>query len=111
MDLFFQNSKTKKLFSGEKELRAKFGQMSKAIMRRLAQLEAAETLFSLHRDMPGLRIHEYPGSENRIVSVDLTGNYRLLFAPTEPWPLKPDGGLDWKQITAITILEVIDPHK
>jgi len=110
MEIHYSSRKVQKLFSEEKELNAKFGRLAKTIKLRLTQMEAAETLHQLHKDMPGLRIHEYQGREKGQLSIDLSGNYRLLFKPTDPPPLKKDTGLDWAQITSIVILEVTDPH-
>ena len=110
MEIHYPNKKVQKLFSTEKELNAKFGHLAKSIQRRLTQIEAAETLQQLHKDMPGLRIHEYQGREKGKLSIDVSGHVRLLFQPTDPPPLKEDTGLDWAQITSIVILEVTDPH-
>jgi proteic killer suppression protein len=44
-------------------------------------------------------------------SLRLDGRYRLIFIPNhDPLPTKPDGGLDWKRITAVKIIEVKDYH-
>jgi len=109
MEILYPNTKTQKLFCDDKKLRAEFGQLAKTVMARLTQLESAETLAAMHKDFPGLRIHEYKGKDKGKISIDLSGNYRLIFTPKNP-PQKPDGGLDWNQITAIVILEVTDPH-
>lgn len=46
------------------------------------------------------------------LSLDLDHPYRLIFVPAhEPIPVKSDGGLDWKQVTAIKILGVEDTHE
>jgi proteic killer suppression protein len=38
--------------------------------------------------------------------------YRLLFVPFhDPIPIKPDGGLNWAQVTVIEILGVEDTHE
>ncbi len=111
MDIFHANTKIQKLFSQEKKLRAEFGpQLAKTISLRLAQLGDAGSLETLRQDIPGLRIHEYQGADKGKISINLTGNMRLIFKPTDPPPLKPDGGLNWHEITAIVILEVTDPH-
>ncbi|MCL2266890.1 MAG: hypothetical protein FWC17_03890 [Treponema sp.] len=52
------------------------------------------------------------GKQKGMLSVDLDHPYRLLFVPDhDPVPLKSDGGLDWKQVTAITITEIEDTHE
>ena len=110
MEILYPNQKVQKLFSEEKKLKAEFGHLAKSIQRRLTQIEAAETLATLNKEMPGSRIHEYKGGDKGKLSIDLTGNYRLIFRPNDPPPLKEDGGLDWSKITEIVILKVIDPH-
>lgn len=38
--------------------------------------------------------------------------YRLIFEPAnDPIPLKEDGGLDWKNITAVNIIGIEDTHE
>ena len=55
--------------------------------------------------------HELREDRAGQLAVDVTKNLRLIFRPTEdPPPAKDDGGLDWKAVTAITILEVADYH-
>lgn len=95
-----------------KKRNGKFGpELSRHIQRRLDQLEASESLGAFARNMPGARCHEYVGRGEGVYSVNLTGNYRLLFRPAEdPPPKKPDGGIDIEQVTAIVIIDVCDPH-
>lgn len=43
--------------------------------------------------------------------MDLVGGDRLIFEPADdPVPRKPDGGLDWRLVTAVRILGVEDYH-
>jgi hypothetical protein len=36
---------------------------------------------------------------------------RLVIAPKrQPPPVKPDGGLDWRAIDQVTVIEVVDYH-
>jgi proteic killer suppression protein len=44
------------------------------------------------------------------LSVDLDHPYRLIFTPAAPALTKPDGGLDWTQVTVIVVLGVEDTH-
>jgi plasmid maintenance system killer protein len=80
------------------------------IRRRLDELRAAEVLEDL-RNLPGPRCHELRGDRAGQISVDLDHPYRLIFEPADdPVPRKPDGGLDWRSVTAVRILEVTDTH-
>ncbi|MGV8084049.1 MAG: type II toxin-antitoxin system RelE/ParE family toxin [Coriobacteriia bacterium] len=76
---------------------------------RLAQLLAAPSLDTMRR-LPG-RCHELQGDREGQLAIDLHGCLRLVFVPAaDSPPVKPDGGLDWRTVTAIRILEVTDYH-
>lgn len=84
-------------------------QRAKLLRRRLDSLHAADCLEDL-RNAPG-RCHELRENRAGQLSIDLDGPYRLIFEPAEaPVPTKPDGGLDWKRITAIMIVEIANTH-
>ncbi|MDR0442476.1 MAG: hypothetical protein LBH44_03620 [Treponema sp.] len=87
---------------------------TKKICLRLAELRAASSLndFWPPKSCPS-RCHELTRGERKgQLSVDLEHPYRLIFVPNhEPIPLKPDGGLDWKQVTAILITGIEDTHE
>ena len=84
--------------------------MARTIMRRLAILKAAGSLVLVPTTPPERR-HQ-PGSERKgQYAVDLVHPYRLIFKPDhEPVPRKQDGGIDTEQVTAITIIEIVDYH-
>ena len=110
MEVDFSQQKLAKLCNSERDMARRFGpEGATRIARRLAQLEAAPSLEDL-RDMPG-RCHELVGNRKGTLSVDLHGPYRLLFMPSaNPPPRKPDGGLDWSRVDAVTIIDIIDTH-
>lgn len=75
----------------------------------MADLKAVPTLEHL-RNLPG-RLHELVGDRKGELSLDVKHPYRLLFKPADdPPPTKPDGGLDWSLITAVTIIAIEDTH-
>jgi plasmid maintenance system killer protein len=79
------------------------------IMQRLDELTAAPTL-DVMRTLPG-RCHELQGDRASQLSLDLDHPWRLIFEPHhDPVPVKPDGGLDWTQVTSILVLGVEDTH-
>lgn len=98
-------------FNSQKKLRRAHGVIrAKLINRRLDQLRAAPNLGTM-RTLPG-RSHELTGNHKGSISIDLDGPYRLLFCPVHsPVPIKPDGGLDWAQVTMICVLGVEDTHE
>ncbi len=60
---------------------------------------------------PPRRCHALKGNKKGQLSVDLDHPYRLLFKPiNDPIPTRPDGGLDWSNVTAIAIKGVEDTH-
>lgn len=90
--------------------RANGEQRAKLIRRRLDALRAAVTLDDL-RNVPG-RLHELSGDRKFQLSLDLDGPYRLILAPDhDPIPARESGGMDWSQISAVTILGIEDTHE
>ena len=114
MDISFKNTKLEKDFNEGKRLERVHGSLrAKKIRIRLAELRAAVSLYDLGPpfDGPG-RCHELKGGRKKHLSVDLDQPYRLIFIPNhDPIPLKSDGGLDWKQVTAIMITGIEDTHE
>ena len=79
------------------------------IRQRLDDLRAADTLFDMK--FLGGRCHELKGDRSGELSLDLDHPYRLIFIPNNnPTPNLPDGGLDWKQITSVLIIDIEDTH-
>lgn len=111
MDIKFKTRKLEKLFNSGVKLQKKFGStMTRRIIARLSDLQAADNL-EVMRYLPG-RCHELKGDRKLQLSLDLYQPYRLIFEPfNEPVPLLEDGGLDWKAVTIIRILEVADTHE
>ena len=84
------------------------------IRLRMQELRAALSLKDFLPPKSGpIRCHELTqGRRKGQLSVDLDHPYRLIFVPNhEPIPVKPDGGLDWEQVTAITIIGIEDTHE
>jgi proteic killer suppression protein len=111
LDIAFRTRKLEKTFNSAGALQQAYGaRMAKAIMIRLAVLKAARTL-KLVPTTPPERRHRLRGDREDQFAVDLVHPYRLVFAPNhEPIPRKDDGGIDTDQVTAITIVDVIDYH-
>jgi plasmid maintenance system killer protein len=111
MEIVFAHGKEAAEWNDSKRLRRRHSaQRAKLIRRRLDDLRAAPCL-QVMRVLPG-RCHELKGDRAGQISVDLDGPYRLIFTPAHnPAPAKPDGGLDWEQVTAIVLLEVVDTHE
>jgi proteic killer suppression protein len=108
LEIFFKNKKLEKQFNEGKHLeKVHGGQRAKKIRIRLAALRAALCLYDFWPPKSDAgRCHELTGGTRKgQLSVDLDHPYRLIFVPNhEPLPKKADGGLDWKKVTAITII-------
>jgi plasmid maintenance system killer protein len=111
LDIWFSSTKLQKECNNATLCVRRYGPRRAAlIQRRLDELRAADILENI-RHLPGPRCHELKGDRDGQLSVDLDHPYRLIFEPAnDPVPQKPDGGLDWSQVTAISILEVTDTH-
>ncbi|MCA9444708.1 MAG: type II toxin-antitoxin system RelE/ParE family toxin [Candidatus Omnitrophica bacterium] len=112
MEIVYRSRQLRKICNEQKKLVQKFGpQIAKRLMQRLTELEAAESLEDMRR-LPGARCHELTADRKGEFSVDLAHPYRLIFEPDYESPPKKNagGGLDWKQITKICVLEIVDYH-
>jgi len=111
MDILFSTRKLEKLCNSSKTAIKKHGdQCAKKLRSRLDELSDAESLEDM-RHLPQARCHPLSGDRAGEFAVDLKHPKRLIFTPDhDPLPELPDGGLDWKQVTSITILDIIDYH-
>ena len=111
MEVSFTNKKLAKLLSSQKEtLRAYGPDNGRRILLRRQQIADASNLAELAM-LPQTRVHELTNNRNEQISVDVKHPYRLLIvADHEETPRKPDGGLDWSQITMVKIIEITDTH-
>lgn len=85
---------------------------SKRLKIVLAALQAAPTLSIFAPPMsPPHRCHELTGNRKGQITMDLDHPYRLIIKPNhDPLPMRSEGGLDWKAVTAIVIIEIKDTH-
>ena len=111
MDIAFRTRKLEKDFNRVDALQRTYGErMARVITKRMAVLRAARNL-ELVPTTPPDRRHQLVGARDEQFAVDLVHPYRLVFeANHEQLPRKDDGGIDTKQVTAITILDVVDYH-
>lgn len=113
MIISYRSEKLGKTFNELNLLRKSYGErQAKKITMRLASLCSAVNLreFWPPERLPE-RCHELKGDRKGEFSMDLDHPFRLIFQPSHrPIPQLPEGGTDWSQITAITILRVEDTH-
>ena len=111
LNIAFKTKKLEKTFNSMREMDKAYGdRMARAIAIRLAVLRSAQAL-SMVPSTPPERRHQLRGGLRGHYAVDLIQPYRLIFKPNHrPLPRLPDGGIDVAEITAITIVDVIDYH-
>ena len=111
MEVTFGQQRLAKQFNSAQAIFRAFGpEAGKQIQRRLVQLEGAMCLDDL-RNAPG-HCHELIGNKSGQLSIDLHGPYRLIFVPTaDPAPAKADGGLNWSEVNAVIIIEILNTHE
>lgn len=111
MKIYYRTRKLANIMSVEREIFKAYGEArGKAIMRRMAVLNAADCLADVPTEPPTRR-HELRLNRKGQFAVDVTGNYRLTFEPiNDPLPSLKDGGIDLRAITEIRILRVEDYH-
>lgn len=92
-------------------IKMNYGTHAKKINQRLEEFKAAKNLEDI-RKIPNAKCHELTNNRKGELAVSISGNNRIIFIPEhEPIPKKEDGGLDWSQVTQITITAInIDYH-
>lgn len=110
MDIVFSSMRLQKIFSNKSLRVRKHGnRRANRIGQRLDDLRAANTLDDM-RYLPG-NCHELLHDRTGQLALDLDHPYRLIFVPAnDPIPRRPDGSLNWTEITAVEIIGVEDYH-
>jgi proteic killer suppression protein len=110
MEIDYANSRIKRDCCTFAAMKKNFGERRAEILNtRLKQLEEVSCLEEI-RDAPG-QWHELTQNRKGQIAASVGQGHRLIVAPSEdPPPTKPDGGLDWPNITAVTIIEIVDYH-
>jgi len=110
VEISFKSEKLRKLCSEQRIADRELGVVrAKKIRLRLDDMAAADNL-AVMRKLPG-HCHELTGDRAGELAVSLDGPYRLIFEPAnEPVPQNADGGLNWVEVTAVRILEIVDYH-
>ena len=108
MRILFGDKACEDLCSDERLQQRKLGAKGARKLRtRLGDLGAAARV----TDLPAGRPHPLQGPPRHRFAVDLDGGRRLVFVPADdPPPFKPDGSVDWSQVTSIRIVFIGDYH-
>ncbi|MCB0201148.1 MAG: killer suppression protein [Anaerolineae bacterium] len=110
MDVYFGSERLANLLQSPNKLSRTYGaENAKLIPKRLDNLRFAANLEEMHH-LPG-HLHELSGDRAGTLAIVLKHGLRLIIEPAEePAPRKPDGGLDWRAITAVVVVAVEDYH-
>ena len=108
MDIGFANRDLEKLCNNGRYANRKLGSMSARKLRsRLADIAAARNVTELVAGKP----HPLTGNRTGDFSLRLHGGHRLVFtADHDPFPMKEDGGIDWRAVTVVRVVEIGDYH-
>ena len=111
MEISFTTRRMQKLCNSEKEMRKGLDtRNAERLKQRLAEFKAADTLDDISR-LPPARCHELKQDRKGQLAVDLVHPKRLIFEPDHhPVSKKEDGGLDWKCVTRVLVIEIVDYH-
>ena len=109
MDIEFKDKVIRELCESNRSAVRTLGAPSaKKLRTRYSDLEAAKNVFELP---PVGNPHTYVANKKEVFSLNLHGGARVLFVPNHnPVPTKIDVGIDWREVTAIIIIEIGDPH-
>ncbi|MDE2289205.1 MAG: killer suppression protein HigA [Burkholderiales bacterium] len=108
MEIRYKDKKVRELCEKQAVAEKKLGTASARKLKvRLAALEAAVCVTDLIAGNP----HPLKGDRLGQFALDLAGGWRLVFAPDhDPCPLRPDGGVEWSEVTIINIEYIGDYH-
>lgn len=106
MNISYKSNKLGKSVASPKDIMKYYGTRAKLVNRRIEELKAAATLEAM-RTLPQANCHELSGDRKGEFAVDISANHRIIFEPDhDPIPQTEDGGINWTQITDITILAI-----
>lgn len=108
MDVRYKDKKIRDLCEKRAVAEKKLGAASaRKLGVRLLALEAAACVTDLVAGNP----HPLKGDRLGQYALELAGGWRLVFAPVhDPCPTHLDGGIDWSQVTIISIEFIGDYH-
>ena len=108
MEITYASRELEKLCNRTKYAIRKLGDMgARKLQSRLADLEAANDVTELIAGSP----HPLKGNREGEFALSLHGAQRLVFRPEHnPLPRLEDRGIDWRNVTAVQIVEIGDYH-
>ncbi|MEO5332649.1 MAG: hypothetical protein H7839_11555 [Magnetococcus sp. YQC-5] len=114
MEITFKNQNLKKECHNLQLLQKVHGErQARLIIGCLTALRAAANLGDFWPPYERFgRCHQLTNNRSGQFSMDLVHPYRLIFKPDHnPIPQRSEGGIDWHQVTVITIIGVENTHE
>ena len=110
LDITFDNPEIQaKCTEGTEDNRDLGGNNPKVLAKRLRVIDTAPILETLRGNQGNF--HELKEDRAGQISCTLDSGDRLIFVPDhDPLPLDAEGNLDWSQVTAVKIVEIVDYH-
>ena len=108
MKILFGNKKVRELCEQRRVAERKLGALcARKLRARLSDIEASSRVTDLVAGNP----HPLKGNRHGQFALDLSGGWRLVFsAANDPCPIKDDGGINWAQVTIVSIEFIGDYH-
>jgi len=108
LEILYKDKKIRELCEKQAAAEKKLGAAcARKLKLRLLALQAATRVSELVAGNP----HPLKGDRHGQFALDLAGGWRLVFAPAnEPCPTRPDGGVDWSEVTIVSIEYIGDYH-
>lgn len=108
MQIRYRDKKVRELCEKKAVAERKLGAACAGKLRsRLSDLEAVGRVSELVAGNP----HPLKGNLAGQFALNLAGGWRLVFSPGhDPSPTRPDGGVDWSQVTVVCIEYIGDYH-
>ncbi len=108
MEVRYRDKKVRELCEKQAVAEKKLGAASARKLKvRLLALEAAARVTDLVAGNP----HPLKGDRHGEFALDLAGGWRLVFAPAhDPCPTRPDGAIEWSEVTIVSIEYIGDYH-
>ena len=110
MEVSFASDRLKKTCEPVAERKRRFDEPTAGKLKtRLDDLDAAHSMEDM-RNLPG-HWEELKGDRRGQFSCRLAGGLRLIVRPRrQPARTRPDGGLDWRAVDQVTVVDVLDYH-
>ncbi|MDP1527886.1 type II toxin-antitoxin system RelE/ParE family toxin [Rhodoferax sp.] len=108
MEIRYKDKKVRELCEKKAVAEKKLGAACAGKLRsRLSDLESVSRVSELVAGNP----HPLKGDRAGQFALNLAGGWRLVFSPDhDPCPTRPDGGIDWLQVTIVCIEYIGDYH-